>query len=228
MIVRPEFYSWRMLNRLPVNERRAQLVESALNVAERGGIASVTIRAVAEQAGVSLGVVHYCFGNKEALLAAMGEAMVLQLSVSMRYSFGEAAGPSDPRGVRGLRILIHSGFSSMWPLIEATPQRQMLTYELTSFALRNGAHPEFETSNLTGAIASDQYRTMDGEMSAFLDECARRAGVIWLEPLPAITRFSLALLDGLVLRWLVDRNSDAMLAQLDDMAGLVAAKAAEV
>ena len=216
-----------MLNRLPADERRAQLVESALTVAERGGIASVTIRAVAEEAGVSLGVVHYCFENKEALLAAMGEVMVLQLSESMRYAFGEATSASDPQGIRGLRILIHSGLSAIWPVIESTPQRHLLTYELTLFALRNGGHPESDIPNLAGAIATEQYRTMDEEARAFLDECARRAGVTWLEPLPAIARFSIALLDGLVLRWLVDRNGDAMLAQLDDMAGLIAAKAIE-
>ncbi len=38
---------------------------------------------------------------------------------------------------------------------------------------------------------------------------------------------SLAMIDGLVLRWLVDRNGDFIVAELDDMAGIIATRAVE-
>lgn len=213
-----------MLNRLPADERRAQLVESALSIAEQRGVASVTVRAVAEEAGVSLGVVHYCFESKEALLAAMGETLVLQLSESMRAAFGQVRHAPDLRGIAGLRELLHIGLSAMWPLLEATPDLQLLTYEITAQALRHRAGG----SARAGEIAADQYRVMDEEAAHFFEECAAMTGVRWAEPIPAISRFSLAMLDGLVLRWLVDRDSEAMIVALDDLVQVVAAKATVV
>jgi AcrR family transcriptional regulator len=212
-----------MLNRLPADERRAQLVESAMGIAERGGINSVTIRAVAEDAGVSLGVVHYCFDSKEALVAAMGEAIVLQLSAALRYAFGTAQSEGDQGGLRGLREVLHSGLSNMWPIIEATPNRQLLTYEITAYGLRQQA----AGAELAGGIAAKQYHTMDDEAMAFLAETARHTGTAWTEPVADVARFCLAIIDGIVLRWLVDRDGEAVLAQLDDAVQLIAMKAVE-
>lgn len=212
-----------MLNRLPADERRAQLVESALSIAEQRGVASVTVRAVAEEAGVSLGVVHYCFESKEELLAAMGESLILQLSESMRLAFGQVRHAPDLRGAAGLRELLHIGISGMWPIIEATPDRQLLTYEITAQALRHRA----SGSERAGDIAGRQYRTMDHEAIEFLAECARISDVGWSTPVESIARFGLAMLDGLVLRWLVDRDSEAMIAALDDLVHIIASKAVE-
>ncbi|QCQ90361.1 TetR/AcrR family transcriptional regulator [Rhodococcus sp. SGAir0479] len=212
-----------MLNRLPAEERRAQLVEAALTIAERGGIAAVTIRAVAEEAGVSLGVVHYCFESKEALVAAMAESLVLQLSEGMRESFASVWGGQELSGLRDLREVLHTGLTGMWPLIEATADRQLLTYEITAYALRHRA----AGAPLAGSVADDQYRTMDAEATVFLEESARRTGCTWTEPVEAVARFALAVLDGIVLRWLVDRDSDAILTELDDLVRIVASKAVE-
>ena len=63
------------MDRLPMAERRAQLVRAALTVASRDGIEAATVRAIAAEAGVSLGVVHYCFEDKNELLREVGEAV---------------------------------------------------------------------------------------------------------------------------------------------------------
>ena len=212
-----------MLNRLPAEERRAQLIEAALNIAEHGGIASVTIRAVAEEAGVSLGVVHYCFESKEALVAAMAESLVLQLSAGMREAFAAVWGAQELSGLRDLREVLHTGLTGMWPLVEATADRQLLTYEITAYALRHRA----AGAPLAGSVADEQYRIMDAEATIFLEESARRTGCTWTEPVEAIARFALAVIDGIVLRWLVDRDSNAIVTELDDLVRIVASKAVE-
>ena len=222
-----------MLNRLPADERRAQLVASALAIAERGGVSSVTVRAVAEHAGVSVGAVHYCFETREALLTALSEDLIAQLSGSMRFAIRAGASSGDIGGVRGLRILLHSGLSELWRLIETTPRRHILTYELVTHSLRHrldfaeSSTQEAAGGLLAGEIAGEQYAMMDRQACDFLEECADQTGTSWVEPVPAIARLSLALLDGLVLRWLVDRDSEAILAQLDDVASLIASKAFE-
>ncbi len=203
-----------MLNRLPADERRAQLVDSAIAVAERSGIGSVTVRAVAVEAKVSLGVVHYCFENKDALLAAMAEVLIEQLVFGMRLAFGEAAKTAHPHGVEGLRMLLASGLSGVWEVVRVTRPRQLLTYELPSYSLRESA-----------AVAAAQYHAMDEAAISFLSDCAERTDTVWSEPLADVARFALAQIDGIVLRWLVDGNDAATVRLFDNLATVVAAKA---
>ena len=93
-------------------------------------------------------------------------------------AFGQVRHAPDLSGIDGLRELLHIGISGMWPIIEATPDRQLLTYEITAQALRHRA----SGSERAGDIAGQQYRTMDEEAIEFLAECARIAGVGWGDP----------------------------------------------
>ncbi|WP_407444893.1 TetR/AcrR family transcriptional regulator [Rhodococcus sp. (in: high G+C Gram-positive bacteria)] len=220
-----------MLNRLPADERRAQLVESALALAEQGGVGAVTVRAVAEKAGVSLGVVHYCFENKEALVIAMAETLIDQLGEAMNAAFDIPDDGPGPEGLIGLRQLLHAGLTAMWPALEFTAGRQLLTYEITAYSLRHrpaGIAPTGAGSPVaSGDIAALQYQRMDDHAGRFLLACADRSGTEWIEPVPSLARLALALLDGLVLRWLVDQDNDAVTIELDNLAGIIASRAIE-
>ncbi|MFC7449825.1 TetR/AcrR family transcriptional regulator [Rhodococcus daqingensis] len=209
--------------RLTGDERRATLVMGALDLAKRGGMDAVTIRAVAAQAGVSIGMVQYCFENKEELVVAMANQLVQELSGSARHTFGTLTDEPELRGRQGVYALIRTGLEWGWPVIEANPERRLLTYEITTHALRHreAGFPQ------AGAIAVAQREKMTDEVVAFLDECALRTETTWTEPVSMIARLGLATLDGLVLRWLVDRDTDAMRQHLDVLARFVADKAVD-
>lgn len=51
-------------------DRRAQIIDGVLTLLARDGIAGVSMRAVAREAGVALGLVHYYFDDKTSLIAA--------------------------------------------------------------------------------------------------------------------------------------------------------------
>jgi TetR/AcrR family transcriptional regulator, cholesterol catabolism regulator len=51
-------------------DRRAQILDGVLTLLSRKGIAGVSMRAVAREAGVALGLVHYYFDDKTSLIAA--------------------------------------------------------------------------------------------------------------------------------------------------------------
>jgi len=51
-------------------DRQAQIIDAVLKVLSREGIAGVSMRAVAREAGVALGLVHYYFDDKTSLIAA--------------------------------------------------------------------------------------------------------------------------------------------------------------
>ena len=51
-------------------DRRALLLAAVLRLLSRDGIAGISMRAVAREAGVALGLVHYYFEDKTSLIAA--------------------------------------------------------------------------------------------------------------------------------------------------------------
>ncbi|MDH6291909.1 TetR/AcrR family transcriptional regulator [Rhodococcus opacus] len=210
-----------MGKKLPADQRRAQLLEAALTLAAEQGVAALTLRPLAAAAGVSLGVVHYHFTDKDTLLTHLGQTQILQVNEGMRAAFGQHSEPVGLTGIPALEDLLRAGIRGLWPIIEATPTRQLLTYEITAHALRQRA----AGNPAAGAIAEQQYRTMDAETVAFLILCANRAGVAWTTPVDQVARFALTCMNGLVLRWLVDRDSDAALTALDDLVQILATKA---
>ncbi|WP_254893716.1 TetR/AcrR family transcriptional regulator, partial [Nocardia donostiensis] len=182
-----------MSSRLSVEERRAHLIEAAIGLAEKKGVAGVTTRDVAQAAGVSLGVVHYCFENKDALMTELVKALSMELrdSVDADDTVWQAAGT----GREALRELVRSGLELMWLNIEATPERQLLTYETTTYALRAG-----ESTPAKLAIAREQYTFNDTTVADILDHARDATGSQWTVPVQTLSRFTLNVIDGIVLR----------------------------
>src|SRR5215212_2981803 len=57
------------------SDRRARILAATLRVVGHGGVASITTRKIAEEAGVNLSAVHRYFRDKDALLLAALEAV---------------------------------------------------------------------------------------------------------------------------------------------------------
>ncbi|TSE01870.1 TetR/AcrR family transcriptional regulator [Skermania sp. ID1734] len=209
-----------MLGSAIATERRAQLAECAVAVAGRDGVEAATADAVAHEAGLPTEAVRDCFETEDSLLEAMSEALIREIGESVQAAFADVDLVGDESGSRGLRILLHNALSRIWSVIESAPERNVLLREITAYSLRRQL-----TRDAQDCAAVRQYRLMDTLATAFLEEAARRTGTIWLEPVSAIAQFGEALLDGLVGRWLVDRSSETMIIQLDDLAGIIAAKA---
>ena len=64
---------------------------------------------------------------------------------------------------------------------------------------------------------------MDDATAPFLIDVAEATATTWTVPVPVMVRSILATLDGVVLRWLVDRDSDSAAGELDALADRVAA-----
>ncbi|MGN6609254.1 MAG: TetR/AcrR family transcriptional regulator [Jatrophihabitans sp.] len=204
-----------MTTRLPVDQRRAQLVEAALAIAAEEGIAAVTVRRVAERAQVALGVVHYCFADKDALVVALAERIVddLGAAAAAALRFDDDEPPGDL--ATALRCAVHG----LWDLVERAPAEQLLTYEITTFALR--------TPGLAH-VAARQYEVSHRVVESVLVAAAQAAGAQWRRPVAEVAAEVLALVDGVTLRWLVDRDGAAAKARLTTMAEQVAPNARPV
>ncbi|SNY87776.1 transcriptional regulator, TetR family [Nocardia amikacinitolerans] len=204
-----------MSSRLSVEERRAHLIEAAIGLAEKKGVAGVTTRDVAQAAGVSLGVVHYCFENKDALMTELVKALSMELRDSVDAN--ETVWQDVESGKEALQKLVRAGLELMWLNIEATPERQLLTYETTTYALREG-----EQTPKKLAIAREQYAFNDSTVADILDHARDATATEWSVPVQTLSRFTLNVIDGVVLRWLVDNDSEAVRAQLDLLSEMLA------
>lgn len=186
--------------RMAASDRRAELLEAAIRVMTRDGVAKATTRAIVNEAGMPLGVFHYCFDSRAQLLE------VVTQTLTERY-VAEARGLFTPH--REIRDSILDSLHAFWKGFEANPREHQISYELTQYALRN---PGFEN------VARRQYEIFLSAFASLLELAADSAGVEWTVPVPVLARYVQSTIDGLNITWLVDRNSDDSRAALELLA----------
>nr|WP_329572163.1 TetR/AcrR family transcriptional regulator [Kitasatospora sp. NBC_01266] len=84
--------------RVDQEERRRQIAEALLRIADTQGLQSASMRAVAAEAGVSLRLVQYYFASKEGLLLDALARLGAQLQARMEKWISAAGSPPTPRG----------------------------------------------------------------------------------------------------------------------------------
>jgi AcrR family transcriptional regulator len=190
--------------RMAVADRRSMLVEAAVRVAAREGVAGTTTRKVVAEAAAPLGAFHYCFRSKQELLREVTTALVEELVQSATEGLQPGA---------DVATSLHDGLRGLWAAVERSPDRQLVTYELTQHALR--------TSGLED-LARWQYECYWAAAGGFLETVAASAGARWTLPVAVLSRMVVTITDGVVLGWLVDRDTTAALACLEAFAGRLA------
>lgn len=160
----------------------------------------MTVRGVAERAGVSLGVVHYCYTDKEELLREVIGAVNSEVHQAAR-AFVSVDFDSGIRGAEGLRRRLYEAIDLIWAVISASPDRQLLTYEIVSYSLRTHGLPEV-------GLARDQQESNEAIVRSVLERAAQSAGVQWAMGLDDMVCVVLATITGISLRWQIYRNDD--------------------
>ncbi|MGH3432005.1 MAG: TetR/AcrR family transcriptional regulator [Thermocrispum sp.] len=183
--------------RIPAEVRRRELVDAAITVMARDGIAKATTRAIVTEAGMHLGLFHYCFKSKEEMLLQVIET----LNERNLRAVVENVKPHDD-----VTEMVRAGMREYWARVEQYPAEHQLTYELTQYALRRPA--------LAG-LARRQYELYLEYSRAFLQAVAEASGVRWTVPLDVLARKVQSAIDGVTLAWIVDRDTAATLAVLD-------------
>src|SRR5262245_64276008 len=123
-------------------DRQALILEAVLSLLARDGISGVSMRAVAREAGVALGLVHYYFEDKTSLIAASLRRVE---EADLAIVEPDPTLPPDRRLRAALRRVAKPEF--------LTTEYLSLRLQLWSLAQ---AHPEFGTIN---TAAQQRYRT---------------------------------------------------------------------
>lgn len=88
-----------------VEERRKRLVEAVWALAVRGGVEQVTLRKVADEAGVSMGQVQHYYPSMQALVADALDRAVHAVNTAIEKAV-ETAGAASPEVI--LRTCLHA------------------------------------------------------------------------------------------------------------------------
>jgi AcrR family transcriptional regulator len=174
---------------------------------------AVTVRGVAEEAKVSLGVVHYCFDDKEQLVAAMIEKVIAEQLDALL-----ATVPTDDPGTgrEALRASLESTLTAVWSRAAEYPNRWLLMIESMLFSLRQPS----ESASAGQALL--QHTIAETYGHSYLSEIGDRCDMVWERPERELVRSALQTLFGTVQWWLVDRDDDAAGRSLALLAGWMA------
>ncbi|MFI1565424.1 TetR/AcrR family transcriptional regulator [Streptomyces sp. NPDC020490] len=178
--------------RLNYGEGREALLSAAVRVVARGGLRRLTYRAVAEEAGVTHGLVVHHFGSRDALIEeTLTHTIRTSLSTSaLEPGTGEvadfAAGVSD--------------------MVTADPDIQAFQYELL---LESRRRPELLPH--LRALYDEYFDATRRELTRMLPAGADEA----------LTRLVFAALDGLVLHQLVFGRPEVTDAAIGELRGLL-------
>lgn len=190
------------MSRVPAEQRREQLIEATIDLAIREGLAAASVRRIADEANVSLGVVHYCFSSKEALLNAVAESFITPI-------IGPVAAALEESRSASFEERAEAALMTYWDVTRSTPGRQLLSYELTAWSIRGD-----------GEAAQLLYKTYTDVISDFLVSGLGIADSEWLS-VRTLARMVLSVTDGVMLAWLVDHDDEQATLVLKGFLGVL-------
>ncbi|MEE1784090.1 TetR family transcriptional regulator [Streptomyces sp. SP17BM10] len=169
---------------VPAAERRPQLVQAALELMSREGIAAGSTRAIAAELGVAQATVHYTFGTKKDLYRAVVEQLTADFIGQVR-----AASPGDGPFGEQVRTLVHA----LWDAATGEEGRCVLLSEFGSLAMRDADLQE---------IMLALQREVEGTATEMLTALAAAHGLTLPMPAREIAVHFLSGFDGLTARYL--------------------------
>lgn len=144
-----------------IGDRRTAILQAALTVLTREGITRFSMRRVAREAGVALGLVNYHFKTKEALLAAVTVAAPrpdggADLSATQDPTLAQALCARARARLDALRLRVDlEGQALRDPLVaRAVAQAQDVRDELLASRVRVGSDSSEEARALAALLAA--------------------------------------------------------------------------
>jgi AcrR family transcriptional regulator len=171
------------------SDRREALVEAAIESLKRHGHEGLSVRRIAAEAGVSIGLINHHFPNKDALVAESYRTFSRRLTTS----FEAAVGAAKPEPRARLRAFFNAVFSR--PNLDP----QVLTAWVVYWGL-------LQVSREMRAVHDEEGRGYGDLLGRLLSDLARERSQTQPDLHLAVIGIT-ALLDGLWLEWCLDPES---------------------
>lgn len=229
----PNSGSQQSRKRIPAEQRCRELTAVAHTVMARDGAFGLTTRAVAKEAGVPHGSVHYAFHSKDELIRAVVRDDIDRSTAAFRRfaapeantpeHAGQAAGsdatpehaasPTEqavsPEGI------LHAAFASYADNLIGDPWEEAAQQELALMCARD------EQLRVIMQESNASYRELIGSI---LDYLSTTTGKTWAQPADMLAENILGALFGTAQLWLIDRDDDTLYASLATLAKVYAAQ----
>ncbi|MHA7649004.1 TetR/AcrR family transcriptional regulator [Mycobacterium sp. ML4] len=181
-----------------VEQRQEEIVAAAVRVLTSVGVPRTTLRAVAAEADIPLGTLHYVFPTKDRMLRAVIMAVIDDVLATVQ---------PDLEPDRGVAHALRHGVTTFWnTLVERAIGLQIMQYELAMYSVR---------SEGSGGLAKLQYDRYTALVSSLLEQAARAAGERCAVDFPTLGRLTMAALDGLIVQYLASTDGARARADLD-------------
>lgn len=201
------------MSRTKSDKTRARVIQGALRALCTIGVIGTTTRKIAAESNVHLATLHYHFESKSALLLAVLEAVIDEMTVALR---------DEVKGGADVGECIEETLRASWRFVERTREVQIVQYELTLYALREGAQ----------WLAERQYDAYVQVYRDILLSVAKETNELSPAACGAIARFILAGVDGLILQELAKpdrarsrRSVEALIRSAQNYARTIQAEA---
>ncbi|OBB96082.1 TetR/AcrR family transcriptional regulator [Mycolicibacterium peregrinum] len=179
-------------------ERHEQIVAAAIRVLSDVGVPGTTLRAVAAEAGIPLGTLHYVFPSKDQMLRAVIVAVIDDVVATVHGSL-----ELD----QGLAHALRHGVKTFWEaLVEGDVGVQVMQYELAMYSVRS------EGSEGLARLQYDRYTAL---VTEFCEQAANAAGERCAVEFATLGRLGLAMLDGLIIQYVASRDRQRARRDLD-------------
>ncbi len=169
-----------------INLRRTQLTAAAYRVVSRKGYYNFTIKDIAREAGLSTGLVHYYFKDKQELLFTLLKEMNNNLRVYLNRALARS---DDPR--EKLSIFLDQAFS----LVE---REKDYFHVLIDFWTQINHNERIRRANIK------LYESFRIEVSAIITE-GMRDGLFRRVDVPYTAMVIVSLVQGVIIQYVLDR-----------------------
>jgi AcrR family transcriptional regulator len=177
-----------------------------MRVMQREGAWSLTTRAVAKEAGVPLGAVHYAFGSKTELVRAVFRADRDRSTALLRRAVDAGGTPAEVL----TRALV--GYADS---VIADPGAEIVLQELTMMGGRD------DDLRAAARESTEQYR---GDVLDLLHRVAEASGGTWSGDVEVLAESVLGLLFGASVNWLCTGDDDLFRRCVTDAAQTLATR----
>lgn len=206
--------------RIPAEQRRRELTAVAHTVMARDGAFGLTTRAVAKEAGVPHGSVHYAFHSKDELIRAVVRDDIDRSTAAFRrFAAPEANTPehaaSPPEQAVSPEGILHAAFASYADNLIGDPWEEAAQQELALMCARD------EQLRVIMQESNASYRELIGSILDYLAAATRKT---WAQPADMLAENILGALFGTAQLWLIDRDDDTLYASLATLAKVYAAQ----
>ncbi|MDL9978047.1 TetR/AcrR family transcriptional regulator [Microbacterium sp. ASV49] len=176
------------------------LTEAAIRVMCREGVIGATTRAIATEAGVPLGTIHYAFRSKAELFEQVIDAIADHTIRPVEDALARGVDP-EKQLLGALR-----GYADH---VRDFSDETRLTYELMTYVARV---PELAD------VAKLQYDRYMDDVGRHLEDFASRNALEWTVPFSVVQRYLASVLEGAELQYLNDAD-DADVWAILELAG---------